>query len=226
MQQTKGNIYLAEQRGCSQLEWFQSLHTFNFGNYFDESRVPFGALQVFNEETLLAGKSFKMQVEEDAQIIILPILGGIEFKQAEDEFIATGELFSFFATVGTNFEIINPYETETIKFLHIWIKNQSPQNQQSSEIIIFDVLKNSDQLLTLYQGVSTISIGKYSGRKDDIYKLQNPKHGVFAFVISGAFEFQNRLLHAGDGLSLWEVEEIDFEALSNDALVLILEIEL
>lgn len=35
---------------------------------------------------------------------------------------------------------------------------------------------------------------------------------------------QNRLLEARDGLGLWNVDEIEFEALSNEAVLLILEI--
>jgi len=46
---------------------------------------------------------------------------------------------------------------------------------------------------------------------------------VYVFVIEGAFEVQNRLLHARDGLSLSSATEVEFEALSNDAMLLILE---
>jgi len=51
---------------------------------------------------------------------------------------------------------------------------------------------------------------------------------VFAFVIQGAFviqeafEVQGRLLHARDGLGLWDdTNLIKLEALSNDAIVLL-----
>jgi len=35
---------------------------------------------------------------------------------------------------------------------------------------------------------------------------------------------QHRLLHARDGLVLWDAKEIEMEALSNDAIILLLEI--
>jgi len=37
---------------------------------------------------------------------------------------------------------------------------------------------------------------------------------------------EGRLLHARDGLTLWETEEAEMEALSNDAIVLLIELPL
>lgn len=80
-------------------------------------------------------------------------------------------------------------------------------------------------MLPLFSSQARGFIGRYDGREEGIYEVQNPDaHGVFVFVIEGAFEVQNRLLHARDGLSLINVAEVDFEALSNDAMLLILEI--
>ena len=73
-----------------------------------------------------------------------------------------------------------------------------------------------------YQGF----IGRYAGRAEDRYQPRERKNGVFVFVLSGVFEVQNRLLHQRDGLSLTNVQngEVDFEALSNDAVLLLLEV--
>jgi redox-sensitive bicupin YhaK (pirin superfamily) len=62
------------------------------------------------------------------------------------------------------------------------------------------------------------------GRQEAIYHKKNPKTGVFIFVIQGELEVQYRLMHEGDGLALWEVDEVEFEALSNNAILLILEV--
>jgi len=44
--------------------------------------------------------------------------------------------------------------------------------------------------------------------------------------LEGAFEVEGRLLHARDGLALWETEKVELEALSNDAIILVMEISL
>jgi len=43
-------------------------------------------------------------------------------------------------------------------------------------------------------------------------------------AIEGAFEIQGTLLHARDGLALCGTDEVEVEALSNDAIVLLIEL--
>ncbi|WP_165699302.1 pirin family protein [Hymenobacter jejuensis] len=54
--------------------------------------------------------------------------------------------------------------------------------------------------------------------------MKSNRSRFFAFVVAGAFEVEGRLLHERDGLALWDVQEVELEALSNDALVLVLEL--
>ena len=67
-------------------------------------------------------------------------------------------------------------------------------------------------------------LGRFAGRAETVYPLRTPGAGVFVFVLAGAFEVASRLLHEKDGLALWDVAEIELEALSNDALLLVLEL--
>jgi hypothetical protein len=74
-----------------------------------------------------------------------------------------------------------------------------------------------------------ISIGKFSGRAETDYRPKNKEAGLFVFVIEGAFEVEGRLLHARDGLAIEQADEsdsyrIEMEALSNDAVILTIEL--
>lgn len=232
--QTEGQIYLSSQRGCSQLSWFRSFHTFNFGLYQDQNREPFGNLQVFNDDTLAAGKSFKMQLEANTEVILLPIVGAVEYKNSlgETGILEAGLMQIFSATKGMEYEITNPYETELINFIQIFLTNNNNSFTPKTQEIDID-LETRNQLFTLFSpggnGLTTNEktfgyIGKYSGRSEYLYQLKNPENGIFVFIIEGAFEVQNRLMEARDGLSLRNLDELEFEALSNDAIILILEI--
>ena len=67
-------------------------------------------------------------------------------------------------------------------------------------------------------------IGLYEGRKEQEYTLHTKGSSIFGMVINGAFEFQNRLLEARDAILLNEIETLEFEALSENALLIFLEI--
>ena len=80
-----------------------------------------------------------------------------------------------------------------------------------------------DELLPIYERDSKISIGKYGGRSEGIYQSRKNVRGVFAFVVEGAFEVQNWLIEKRDGLALWNLTEVEFEALSEGAVLLLIE---
>lgn len=223
---TEVTIFLADQRGCSQSDWFRSYHGFNFGQYQAENREPFGCLRVFNDDTLAGEKNLKMQVDENTDVILLPLVGAIEYKNSlgETGFLEAGQVQIFSAAQGMEYEITNPYQDELVNFLQIWISGQKEQFTAKITQNTFD-FQDKNQLLPLYSTQANGFIGKFGGREEGIYTVNNPeRHGVFVFVIEGAFEVQNRLLHPRDGLSLTHVTEIEFEALSNDGILLILEV--
>lgn len=235
--QTQAQLYLSDQRGCSQVDYFRSFHGFNFGTYIEESRKPFGSLQLLNDTTLKAGCSISMQVEKKTTVILLPLVGGLDYHSP----VRTGVLEAGQAQIlplspAMKYEISNPYETELINFIEIWLTDQSSEFTPESQQIHFD-LTDTNKLLPFFltnasntdsHSQSRGFIGKYDGRKDEVYPLKNIGNGVFIFILNGAFEVQNRLLHERDGLALTTIKhgEVAFEALSNNAILLLLEIPL
>ena len=230
---TQARIYLNAQRGHQESEGFRRLSTFSFETYQQEGRVPFGRLLVFNEETLAAGQKSEIKTLKPTEVILFPIVGGIELMDrfGESIFVSPGESFNFLTFPESAFTIINPYPDETIRYFQIHL---------SPEVSIQAVDNNLDQLpLTefslearnmLVSAFTSIGetvwgfLGQFDGRNEAELKLLKPAHGFFVFVIEGAFEVQNRLLEKGDALSLMHVETLELEALSNGAIILVMEV--
>lgn len=231
--EAKAIIHLGDQRGHIEKEWMRSMLSFNFGKYKAENREPFGTLQVFNEDTLAAGKSIAMLVEEDTEVILIPLVGTLLFKnnKGSEIYIAPGTVQLFSAAKQDSYTLTNPFENdELVNFLQVWLyKNKAPFSsklqQFSFDLSCKDQLHNIILPADLNQSAFCY-IGKFGGRKKDIYRLHKKNNGIYAFVIEGAFEVQDRLLHAKDGLAIWDTEEIDLEALSNDAILLLFEVPL
>ena len=100
-----------------------------------------------------------------------------------------------------------------------------------NQLFSFDLDGNRNYLInvtgstTIEPGNPIVSIGKFSARNEAIYKMQNEQNHLFVFVIEGVFEVQGMLLQSKDGLGLRnEGEGIELEALSNDSIVLIIEL--
>ncbi|OMP79142.1 pirin family protein [[Flexibacter] sp. ATCC 35208] len=221
--QSKGKMYLSDERGYNEMPWFRTYNTFNFGRYFNEHKQPFGALYVLNEDVLAGGNGFRMEIETASDIILLPVVGAITVStnDGHNGLLEAGQVQVLHLTRGTTFEVRNPYENDLVKFLQLWIKTPIAT---SATLTTFD-LSHKDQLHTLINNDTySLSIGKFNGRAETTYPLKDKAKGVFVFNIEGAFEVQYRLLHNGDGLALWDVDAIEMEALSSDAIILLLEV--
>lgn len=227
--ETDAQIYLESLRGQFQTDGFRSFRTFNFEEYSAAGRGPVGALEVLNDETLMPECSHELRVERLCLVILLPIVGAIEVEEKgrEPKFVDSGEALFLLASPDNIYTIANPYPDEAINYLQIRV-NDSPflstPMSLSGITVQFD-LSEKNVLLPVrgYNGSSAhLFIGQYDGRAEGIFTSWNAGHHAFVFVIEGAFEVQNRLLERRDGLALRNAEEIEFEALSNGAIILII----
>lgn len=225
--QTRAQIYLADQRGHSQTPVLRSFHTFNFGSYHADSRTPFGALQLLNDDSLVAGASLSLTVEQPTDVLLLPINGGLEYTcDLTSGFLEPGQSGLLSLTSGMNYTVSNPYETETIDMLQLWLTRPADSSVSGFADTTFD-LSQKNVLLPCFptsaDTESRVFIGRYDGRAEDTLVV-TPDQRVFVFVVQGVFEVQNRLLHERDGLALTDVQgnTVEFEALSNDAILLLI----
>lgn len=226
--QIPAQIYKSEKRGFFKSEKHNSFATFNFGHYQDLSRKPFGSLQILNEEILGPQQRISRVIKEKTNVIILPLFGGIEYKDnfGDSEFLRVEQIRVITADAEMSFEIFNPFENENISYLQIdfqkdkqYFKNYFQQSEVDFTI--------RNELTPLFEvEKATGFIGIFDGRKEGCYSLKNPENGIFVFIINGAFEVENRLLEAKDGLSMSKVQTIEWEALSENAILLIFEVSL
>lgn len=218
-------IYLAAQRGCTQSDWFCTYHSLNFGSYFNRHRAPFHQLNALNDETLKASHTISHPSVENSSVVLLPVVGGVEYAVDENEktFVEAGESVFVAVPAGSILHITNPYDYELVNYLHVWFagREQQPGYAKST----FDLPGHQNNFITLFEyGETRVHLGRFSARVDSVFHSTRDVSYVFAYVLEGAFEYENRLLEARDGLALSRVCVSEFEALSNDAIVLILEV--
>lgn len=228
IKQIPAQIYKSETRGVFKSEKYNCFATFNFDQYQDLSRTPFGSLQILNEEILAPQHCISRVIKANSSLIILPLFGGIEYKDnlGTAEFLRVEQIRVIAAEDEMTVEIFNPYENENVSFLTIHFQTETQifkKYFQKSEID----LTTRNKLIRLIEIEETVCfIGVYDGRKEGFYTLKKSKNGVFVFVVNGAFEVEDRLLEAKDGLSLKKTEVIEWEALSENAVLLVFEVAL
>lgn len=219
--QTEARIYLADQRGCSQDALHRSFHVFNFGNYQHAHRQPFNGLDVLNDDTLRGSAAAKYSAEAGELTLVIPIVGECAYSDSSGMRMTLDVGQCYIGQGKRNVEITNPYDDELINYLYVSLKGDL-ESGVKHWLVDFDLHASSNRLVPLFNR-PTIALGKFGGRQEGTYIPSNPDKGVFLFVLEGAFEVQNRLLQPRDGLALWNADEIEFEALSNDAILLVID---
>ncbi|MCI1186583.1 hypothetical protein MON38_04075 [Hymenobacter sp. DH14] len=232
--QTPGKIFLAEERGLAESEQFRRFSTFSFGGFAHPHKGPFGRLFGLNEETLAGGHTVDFVVAEAAQVLLLPITGGVAasvFSSADapETLAEAGETLLLPLAAGSTLRLRNLFSGELVSFLHLWLRaDAAAPISPAAHPVGFDFEQLENRLLPLRPETPNepvlTSLGRFAGRHEAVYSLHNPAASVFVFVLAGAFEVESRLLHEKDGLALWDVATIELEALSNDALLLVLEL--
>src|SRR5690349_15748231 len=124
--QSKGKMFPGDERGLSELEWFRSYNSFNFGGHYNEHKTPFGALYVLNEEVLAEKCRITMEVEEDSHIVLVPIVGAVTWKtnHKEEGVAEAGQAQVLSMCKGSSVTVANPYPDALVSYLQLWIKTQ------------------------------------------------------------------------------------------------------
>ncbi|MRX69306.1 hypothetical protein SAMN06265349_1046 [Flavobacterium resistens] len=226
--QIPAQIYKSDFRGAFNSPKHNRFSTFNFENYQDLSRNGFGSLKILNEVILAPQQRITRFVSSNTNVIILPLFGGIEYKDniGNEEFLRVDQIRVLAADDDLEIEIFNPYKEENVSYLEIDFQmgRQYFKNYFQQYKIDLNAHNKLNNLFEIERAIGFI--GVYDGRKEGFFALRNAENGVFVFVIHGAFEIENRLLEAKDGLGIKKVGTIEWEALSENAVLLVMEVPL
>lgn len=171
---------------------------------------------VFDEEG-----QYRLQYKANCSLMILVLYGEILINDFKKQ-ISAHEVFTLKSTETDFLTLKNNLEDEKADILIIELESK----RQDDSFLIKDLnidFRNSFVQITEDFDYPNF-IGLYDGRKEDTYVFYKPQKSVFGMVFNGAFEFQNRLLETRDAILLSEITVLEFEALSENALILFLEI--
>lgn len=222
IKQHPAQIHLASVRNQRQTQGYSCWSTFNFDNKKETKKI-FGSLFLFNYQVIAPKHTTTITTQSNSLNYILPLYGGINFKKQNSELIATEQIAQIVSRKEDSFEISNPFENN-VSYLQIGF--ETPALGIENDLVQFD-FRTNNKLIPLFENpVANAFIAQFDGRKETYYQLKSKRNGIFVYIIKGAFEFENILLEAGDALSLKEIEVVEWESLSKNAMLLLIEIPL
>ncbi len=182
--------------------------------------VNCNAIRIVRELVIGENGIFKLQLSGERRYFLMVLFGHIQIKALNLTFSA-GETLYFQKQEMEEILIKNNLTTEKADILIFEMEADKNDHFHITEKI---ELKNTNTLIKASEHLPFNNfIGLYEGRKEEVYFLKNTMNPIFGMVLNGAFEFQNRLLEERDAILLWEIEKLEFEALSNNAIVIFFE---
>ncbi len=231
-------IHRAKERGQGEYGWLSTRYSFSFANWFEPSRMGFGALRVINDDTVAPASGFPMHSHKDMEIITIVTSGTIthEDNLGNKGEVPEGDVQAMSAGTGVVHAEFNESQTEPLTLFQIWIEPKvrgiEPRWAQKS----FG-LSNSKSGLTLLaapdgspEGLpinqdAYVYWGVLDAERPLKYILQKEGNGVYLFVIDGSVLVEGDTLEAKDAIGLSDFAETSFTAATH-ATVLIFEVPL
>jgi redox-sensitive bicupin YhaK (pirin superfamily) len=223
----------ANTRGTANHGWLISRHTFSFAGYYNPDRLNFGALRVLNDDIVKPGMGFGSHPHENMEIISIPISGSLAHKDStgKEQEIRTGEVQIMSAGHGINHSEYNYSKDEDVNFLQIWIlpkeKDIIPRYDQRD----FSERMKSNELITVVSPVeeqalwinqdAELSLGKIKAGTSFNHTLKFKDNGIYAFLIDGEVEINDKKLYRRDAVGLLEQKEIHMNFHQNSTILLI-----
>jgi quercetin 2,3-dioxygenase len=230
-------LHKANTRGEANHGWLKSFHSFSFASYHNPERMHFGALRVLNDDSVSAGMGFGVHPHDNMEIVSIPLQGDLLHKDSMGNVavIKHGDIQVMSAGTGIQHSEYNNSKDKEVKFLQIWLfpnqRNVTPRYNQ----ITLDINDRQNKLQQILspsandEGVwvhqnAWFHLGSFAKDFSTNYQLKDKANGVYAFILKGDFSINGQALNLRDGLGIWNVEQIDIVANSEDAEVLLMEV--
>ena len=231
-------IHKANTRGHADHGWLKANHSFSFANYYNPDRMNFGVIRVLNDDSIAPKRGFGTHPHDNMEIITIPLEGDLKHQDnmGNGTVIKNGDIQVMSAGTGITHSEFNANNDSHCKLLQIWLfpnkKNVTPRYDQisistlSKKNKLYQILSpnKNDEGVWIHQN-AWFHIGKYDSKSKDEYSLNDKENGIYLFVIDGEININDQRLSKRDGMGLWNLSQINFEAKAKSR-VLVMEVPL
>lgn len=231
----KIQIERAQDRGTFDFGWLETFHSFSFGNYYNLKRMHFGALRVFNDDTVMPQKGFESHSHKDMEIVTIPLSGSLRHSDSEanEAVIESGEIQVMRAGKGIEHSEFNNSNLHLLRFLQIWIYPRRKGKAPFYASYNISKLIKPNQISTFIAPEGPIwldqevwfSLGQFKQPNEYPYKFHRKDTGLFLFIIKGSIEINDINLNMGDTIQITETDRVVLTVLQS-ADVLLIEVTL
>lgn len=219
--------------GAADHGWLDARHHFSFAGYHDPDRMGWGALRVWNDDTIDPKSGFPAHPHRDMEIVTYVREGAITHRDSlgNEGRTAAGDVQVMSAGNGIKHSEFN-LEDETTRLFQIWILPEETGGEPSWGTRPFPKPERAETFVTLASGMAgdeeALPIranarvaGANLGAGDKVtYETQADRH-LYLVPASGRVRIDGVELDARDGAAITGLDRLTIEAIEDSELVLV-----
>ncbi|HTV31670.1 MAG TPA: pirin family protein [Methylocella sp.] len=219
--------------GSADHGWLQAKHHFSFANYYDPERMGWGALRVWNDDTIAPRTGFAPHAHQHMEIITYIRKGAITHEDSLGNRGRTeaGDVQIMSAGTGIRHSEYN-YEPETTQLFQIWIEPSQtgsaprwgarpfPKGQRAGRFVtLASGLPEDRDALPLRAPARVLGATLKAGESCDT--TLGADRLAYLVPATGAVEIEGATVKARDGAAIRDTETLTVKALEDSEIVLV-----
>jgi len=214
-------IQRAGERASFDFGWLATYHSFSFGEYVDPANLNWGALRVFNDDTVAPGQGFPTHPHRDMEIVTYVLRGELEHRDSlgHHGIVSPGGIQYVSAGTGVSHSEFNHSQTADVHFVQMWVLPRTPGGAPGYGQHDFTLSERRNRWLAVASGESgvdapvtlrqdaTVRVSQF----EDVtlcYDFAEGRLG-FLFVAEGSVTANGEQLGAGDAVRLSGLRELE-----------------
>jgi quercetin 2,3-dioxygenase len=214
------SVQRSKERAYFDHGWLQTYHSFSFADYYDPDNQNWGALRVFNDDTVAGGTGFPTHPHRDMEIVTYVLEGRLAHKDSmgNEGVVGPGGVQFMSAGTGVRHSEYNADRNEPLHFVQMWVipgkLNQPPSYGQMD----FTADDRRNKWLQVASGQASVEapIGITQDATLSVSRVEDstvvytfaPQRFGFLFVADGTVEANGETLHKGDAVRLFDVPRL------------------
>ncbi len=226
-------VIKSSERHHENFGWLDTYWHFSFDTYHDPENTHWGALRVFNDDVVEAGRGFGMHPHRDMEIITYVLSGQLEHKDSMGNrgVVHPGEVQVMSAGSGVMHSEYNPSPAEPVHLMQLWIfprtrgltprweQRQFTPDERAGKLLRVVSGNSSNGNLTIDQDAEVFVSSLKAG--ETVTHASRAGRKAYLFVMDGAAEVNGQKLSRGDQARIADELELTIRAIENSEVILL-----
>jgi redox-sensitive bicupin YhaK (pirin superfamily) len=222
-------LHSSHLRGVAEHGWLSSRFSFSFANWYEPTRMGFGALRVLNDDAIAPASGFGMHPHANMEIITIVTKGAVthEDSMGNRGVVHAGEVQVMTAGTGVVHAEKNESETQPLELFQLWITPRVAgllpsyaQKAFPSEATLLVSPDGRDGSLSIMQDAFIERVVLHAG-DESAYAVRKAGNGAYIFVVSGSVRVGEVSLSMRDALCVSDTDSISLFAQENSLLLIV-----